>query len=125
MRRAGIAAHIEVKEVKNSVDGSTLLEYRMRYRDEKTWYQCVRIKPSTELYMHNNGGTLFGKSDEHGANGGAGGDVKLIIDPSVSSYKFNASLKGGKGQIPKYANYSRGSDGSDGKMEIIKEKINW
>jgi hypothetical protein len=125
MRRAGIAAHIEVKEVKNTVDGSTLLEYRMRYRDENTWYQCVRIKPTTELYMHNNGGSLNGKSEGHGGNGGAGGDVKLVIDPSVKNYKFTASLKGGKGQIPKYANYSRGSDGVEGTMETVREKVNW
>lgn len=125
VRKAGILAHMEVKQIKNSVDGTPLLEYRMRYRDEANWHQCIRIKPETTMFFNNDGADQIFKSDGHGRNGGDGGDLTLVIDPSVQNYKVEYTARAGKGQIPKYQGYSPGQMGREGKMTERKEKVSW
>lgn len=124
-RLAGIAAIIEVKQVKNTVDGSPLLEYRMRYRDDENWHHVVRLSPETQLFFKNDGATKAFKADKNGHPGGVGGDVKLIVDPSVAKYNFEASLRGAPGQQTKVAGYTNGSDGKDGNLTIEKRSVSW
>lgn len=125
-RLAGIAAVIEVKQVKNTVDGTPLLEYRMRYRDENTWHHVVRLKPDTQLFFNNNGATKAFTADKNGHDGGVGGDVRLHVDPSVTKYTFDASLRGAPGQKTKYpASYTHGAQGKDGNLTVEKRSVSW
>jgi hypothetical protein len=125
-RLAGIAAVVEVKQVKNSVDGSVLLEYRMRYRDENTWHHVVRLKPETQLFFKNDGATKAFTADKNGHDGGVGGEIRLYVDPSVAKYNFDASLRGAPGQKTKYpASYTNGAQGKDGNLIVEKRSVSW
>lgn len=122
----GASLVVEVKKVKNTVDGSNLLEYRLRYKRDAEWFQVVRIKPENTLFLDCSGFSHQSKSfDGNGRNGGDGGDIRLIVDPSVTSYNFDYSNKGAKGQPAKSGGYYPGSPGRDGKFEKLTQKVSF
>lgn len=121
----GASLVVEVKKVKNTVDGSDLLEYRMRYKRDAHWYQIVRVKPTNSVFLDCSGFSFGSKSSGDGKNGGAGGDIRLIVDPSASSLNFDYSNKGAKAQPPKSSAYAYGQNGRDGTFEKKTQSVTW
>ncbi len=121
----GASLIVEVKKVKNTVDGSDLLEYRMRYKRDAHWFQIVRVKPTQTVFLDCSGFSHGSKTSGDGKNGGDGGDIRLILDPSVSAYNFDYSNKGAKAQPPKSSAFAYGTNGRDGSFEKKTEKVSW
>lgn len=121
----GASLVVEVKKVKNSVDGSDLLEYRMRYKRDSHWHQIVRVKPSSTVFLDCSGFSHGTKTSGDGKNGGDGGDIRLILDPSVSEHNFDHSNKGAKAQPPKSSAYAYGQNGRDGTFEKKTQTVSW
>jgi hypothetical protein len=115
----------EVKKVKNTVDGSDLYECRFRYKRDAHWYQVVRIKPTNTLFLDCSGFSHGNKTSGDGKNGGDGGDIRLILDPSATSFNFDYSNKGAKAQPPKSSAFRPGQNGRDGTFEKKVEKVSW
>jgi GTPase involved in cell partitioning and DNA repair len=85
-----------------------------------------RLKPDTQLFFSNNGATKAFSANQNGHDGGVGGDVRLIVDPSVAKYNFEASLRGAPGQKNKVSNtYSHGAQGRDGNLVVEKKSVSW
>jgi hypothetical protein len=124
-RTGGASLIVEVKKVKNTVDGSDLLEYRLRYKRDAHWYQIVRIKPENTVFLDCKGFSHGSKTSGDGKNGGDGGDIRLILDPSVTSYNFDYSNKGAKAQPPKSSAYAYGQNGRDGTFEKKTQAVSW
>lgn len=121
----GASLVVEVKKVKNTVDGSDLLEYRMRYKRDAHWYQIVRVKPSNSVFLDCSGFSHGNKTRGDGKNGGDGGDIRLIVDPSATGLNFDYSNKGAKAQPPKSSAYRPGQNGRDGTFEKKTQAVNW
>lgn len=127
--RNGKNIDVEVKQVKHAVTGEDLLEYRVRYANSKTYHQIFRCQPSAKIIAHANGvswGTSA--SSNNGPDGGDGGTVRLIVDPNVTVYSFNANTKGGKGAIKSGSaktRYLDGLNGRDGLFETFKRPVIW
>jgi hypothetical protein len=121
----GASLVVEVKKVKNTVDGSDLLEYRLRYKRDAHWFQVVRIRPENSLFLNCSGFSHGSKTSGDGKNGGDGGDIRLIVDPSVSIMNFDFSNKGAKAQPPKSSAYAYGQNGRDGTFQKTVQKVNW
>lgn len=121
----GASLVVEVKKVKNEIDGSPLLEYRLRYKRDAHWYQIVRIKPENTVFLDCSGFSHGNKTSGDGKNGGDGGDIRLILDPSVSTYNFDYSNKGAKAQPPKSSAFRPGQNGRDGTFEKKTQKVSW
>lgn len=121
----GASLVVEVKKVKNTVDGSDLLEYRLRYKRDAHWYQVVRVKPSNSVFLDCSGFSHGNKTRGDGKDGGDGGDIRLIVDPSAASLNFDYSNKGAKAQPPKSSAYRPGQNGRDGTFEKKTQKVTW
>jgi hypothetical protein len=121
----GASLVLEVKKVKNTVDGSDLLEYRMRYKRDAHWYQIVRVKPENSVFLDCSGFSHGNKTSGDGKDGGDGGDIRLIVDPSAAGLNFDYSNKGAKAQPPKSSAYAYGQNGRDGTFEKKVQNITW
>jgi hypothetical protein len=121
----GASLVVEVKKVKNTVDGSDLLEYRLRYKRDAHWYQVVRVKPTNSVFLDCSGFSHGNKTRGDGKDGGDGGDIRLIVDPSAASLNFDYSNKGAKAQPPKSSAFRPGQNGRDGTFEKKTQKITW
>lgn len=103
---------VEVKNVKHTETGVTLVEYRIY--TSKGLDKIVRLEPSQTLELTANGGNS-GSYSANGKNsrGADAGNITLYVDPAVgNNYRFEYSNKGGKGGSD--AKYLRGEDGRDG-----------
>lgn len=116
---------LEVKQVKHLVTGEALLEYKV-FNGRGVLLKHFRIDKSASVNVSVNGqkGWKAISASKPPMNGTKGGDVTVIIDPSVSSYNLNISNKGGRGGEGGYG-YPAGRDGSDGRVEKINQKVNW
>lgn len=104
---------VEIKQVKHSETGETLLEYRIY--NSKGLDKTVRVQPTQVLELTANGGNSGYTSLSNGKNyrGGDAGNITLYIDPTVGdNYRFEYSNRGGKGGSD--SRYLPGGDGRDG-----------
>lgn len=122
--RKAVPLKIEYKGVKNALTGKDLLEVKISHLESGKLYRHFKMAPTAALNIQTNGvkgwtGTP-GKTGTYGPkDGGDGGNVKVIIDPSVKSYTLNISQRGGaSGGM--YSNAGR-----DGTTEKIKQKVSW
>lgn len=133
----GNATRVEMKQVKDANTGEVLIAYQVFNIGETKPLWAFKCKPETPVSVNcdgNNGSSGYSngaseKTPENGKRGGNGGDIKVITDPSVTvSPMFtytNRGGKGGKAGHTKYGNGVAGQDGSDGRVETVKQKVNW
>lgn len=116
---------IELKQLKHAVTSEDLLEYKV-FNGKGELLKHFRINQSASVNVSVNGqkGWKAISATKPPMNGTKGGDVKIIIDPSVGSYNLNISNTGGRGGDGGYG-YPAGSDGRDGKVEKVKQKVTW
>lgn len=135
---AGVATRVEIKQVKDLNTGATLIAYRIYSMDDYTKplfaFKCSPETPVEISTAGNNGASgyqngVLEKSPENGGRGGDGGNLKILIDPSVVvTYNVNYVTSGGKGGAAgrtAFGSGVAGIDGREGKMETIKQKLNW
>lgn len=119
----GINSRIELKQVKDSNSGETLLACKIFDLSGNKPHFAFKCKPNTQIELNAAGRNYVQETDGIGKNGYSGGNVKLIIDPSVAeSYNINIINNGARGQKGKVRD---GLPGQDGKTETIKQKLIW
>jgi len=119
----GISSRVEIKQVKNSNTGETMMEYRLFNMSGTKPEFAFKCKPETNVDFNIGARNHVSEVDGVGKNGYDGGDLKIIIDPSVTeAYNFTYSVKGARGQRGKAGD---GKPGRDGKVETVKQKVTW
>ena len=58
-------------------------------------------------------------------NGSDGGNITVVVDPSVTSYNLTINNKGGSGGIGNNSNPGNGLKGADGTVEKLNQKVTW
>lgn len=116
---------LEIKQVKHKVTGENLLEYKV-FNGKGDLLKHFRINSDATVNASVNGqkGWKAISSSKPPMNGTRGGNVKIIIDPSVANYNLNVSNRGGRGGDGGYG-YPAGRDGADGKVETVNQKVSW
>jgi hypothetical protein len=118
MMNAG-GLRIEIKEVKHAITKETLLEYRVFSKESGNLIRHFKTLVETNVNVSLRGAKGW-RSDGRRASrdGGPGGDVKIIVDPSVKSYNLNINNPGGAGE-------GTALTGRDGKVEKVNQKVTW
>ncbi len=120
-RSAGVSANdfrIEVKQVKHASNGSDLLMIRIINANGSDVVSEFKMKTSQTLNFYAKGGN-GGSDNGQGYNGGDGGNVTVIKDPSVKEFNLNCENYGGSGGQGHNTNMS-GRNGRDG---VVKEEV--
>ncbi|MBI3134712.1 MAG: hypothetical protein HYZ14_08580 [Bacteroidetes bacterium] len=119
-RSAGESANnfkIEVKQVKHKVNGTLLNAVRITNVTTGTVVAQFKIGVDQTLHFYCNGG-YGGSDDGYGKDGGNGGNLTVIKDPSVKTFNLDYSNRGGKAGKGTTSSYD-GRAGRDG--EYIQE----
>ncbi|WP_291720720.1 hypothetical protein [Bernardetia sp.] len=86
----------------------------------------LKMKPTAALILNLQGGSgSFGRDSTRGGNGGDGGDVTIIKDPSVGTFTYTINNQGGNGgKHEDYRSYD-GSQGSKGAINVRTSSVNF
>jgi hypothetical protein len=119
----GFDTRVEIKQVKDANTGETLLAYKIFDLNGEKVLSGFKCKPSQPVEVIINGRGLNSEAKGVGQNGFNGGNLKIIIDPSVTeSHVLTYDTSGSKGQKGTAGN---GKQGVDGTVEIVKQKVTW
>lgn len=109
---------IEVKQVKHKVNGSPL--NAIQITNVTTGAVVAQIKLGIEQTLNFTCDGGYGGSDDgYGKDGGDGGNITLIKDPSVKSFLLNKSNRGGKAGKGSTSSY----DGRTGTQGEFTEQV--
>lgn len=125
-RGAGESAgdyRIEVKQNKHAVTGKDVLRIKIFTMSGSDALSEFSMATDQTLNFNCNGGN-GGVDDNRGNDGGNGGNILLIKDPSVKTFNLNYRNNGGKGGRPTNPNYD-GRDGRDGTYKEEVRKVNF
>lgn len=103
---------IEVKQVKHKVNGSLLNAVQITNLTTGVVVAQFKLGVDQTLYFTCNGG-YGGSDDGYGKDGGDGGSITVIKDPTVKSFKLVHSNRGGKAGKGSTTSYD-GRAGRDG-----------
>ncbi|MFN3343117.1 MAG: hypothetical protein ACK40M_10500 [Flavobacteriales bacterium] len=114
-------SRIELKMVKHGVTKQDLIELKWIDLSSGRVVVNIRYLPSAQVSVNVTGANGWSNSkcnptDTHGTSGG---NVKLVIDPSVTSYNLDILNDGGRGSG------ALSLDGSPGKVEKVTQKVPW
>lgn len=107
---------IEVKQVKHKETGTELIQYRITNTSTGEIVDEAKISTDYTLYFTCKGGP-GGVDGNQPKNGGNGGHILLIKDPSVKDLDFEYSVDGGPGGTGPY------NSGQNGRTGTFKEKV--
>jgi hypothetical protein len=125
-RSAGETANdfkIEVKQVKHKVNGSTLNAVQITNVSMGTVVAQFKLGIDQTLHFSCNGG-YGGSDDGYGKDGGDGGNITVIKDPSVKTFNLNYSNRGGKPGKGSTTSYD-GRAGRDGEYTTESAAVNF
>lgn len=111
-RTVGGNLRIEIKGVKHGVSGAELLEYKV-FGTKGNLLRHFRVANGVFVTAQ-----CDGQKGWKGQNGTDGGNITIVLDPSVKSYNLNTSNKGGQAGAGGYA-------GSAGTIEKLNQKVSW
>ncbi len=111
---------IYIKQTTNTESGKALLMARIVDSYSEEQLSEFKIDPSKTIYIKLYGGD-GGADDGTPTNAGNGGDVKVHVDPNVTSYNLKTGLTGGTGGK---GSYYQGQNGSDGSVTEVIENVN-
>jgi len=118
MMNAG-GLRIEIKLVKHGVTKENILEYKVFSKESGNLLQHFKVTEDTPVNASLKGARGWKSEGSKAArDGGPGGDVKIIVDPSVKSYNLNIVNPGGAGA-------GTSQTGRDGKIEKVAQKVTW
>ena len=120
-RSAGISANsyrIEVKQVKHAVNGSAILMIRIFDTNSSTMISEFKMAANQTLKFFAKGGN-GGTDDGQGFNGGNGGNITVVKDPSVKEFNISYEIFGGNGG----AGHNESLSGRDGRDGTYKEEV--
>lgn len=123
-RSAGIGANsyrIEVKQVKHAVNATAVLMIRIFDTNSSTMISEFKMASTQTLKFYAKGGN-GGTDDGKGFNGGNGGNITVIKDPSVKEFNISYEIFGGRGGAGHNSSLS-GRDGRDGRDGAYKEEV--
>lgn len=112
---------IEIKQVKHAVTGDKLLKVRVTNLTTGKVIDEVKIGIDATLFFY----AIGGPGDEYDGkvtNGGSGGDITVIKDPSVEYFNLTYENRGGSGGV---GTYSRGSKGQDGRYKVETRAVSF
>ena len=120
---------LEVKQRAHAVTGKQIIMIKSidlsGYAKPK--YMIIDADQSLNIYTNGHSGCET-VSCTHGTgsgeNGGNGGNITVIKDPSVTSFNINYTMDGGTGGAGTYG-YNRGRDGRDGTYKEEVRKVNF
>ncbi len=124
-RSAGETANnfkIEVKQVKHKVNGTTLNAIQITNVSMGTVVAQFKLGIDQTLHFTCNGG-YGGSDDGYGKDGGNGGNITVIKDPSVKTFNLNYSNRGGKAGKGSTSSYD-GRAGRDGEYVTETAAVN-
>lgn len=125
-RSAGETANdfkIEVKQVKHKVNGSTLNAIQITNVSMGTVVAQFKLGVDQTLHFTCNGG-YGGSDDGYGKDGGDGGNITVIKDPTVKTFNLNYSNRGGKAGRGSTTSYD-GRAGRDGEYVTETATVNF
>ena len=120
-RSAGIAANsfkIEVKQVKHATNGTDILMIRITDITSSTVVSEFKMSASQTLKFFAKGGN-GGTDDGKGFNGGNGGNITVVKDPTVKEFNISYEIFGGRGG----QGHNSGLSGRDGRDGVFKEEV--
>lgn len=120
-RSAGVSANdfrIEVKQVKHASNGTELLKIRIIDGNGSNVVSEFKMKSSQTLHFFAKGGS-GGSDNGTGYNGGDGGNVTVIKDPSVKEFNLHCENYGGAGG----RGHNSSANGRDGRDGVTKEEV--
>ncbi len=95
-------------------DGKTINKVEVRDGSGKTLHRLKMAKTATlNIYSHGGNGS-FGMDDTRGGDGGDGGNITIIQDPSVSTFTYTVNNDGGNGGKHQDYRLYDGKSGSSG-----------
>ena len=111
-RTRGGNLRIEIKAAKHAVTGKELLEYKV-FGSSGNLLRHFKVNQGAFVSAE-----CCGQKGWKGQDGTDGGDITIVIDPSVSSYTLNTKNNGG-------AAGQGGYPGKAGNVEKLKQKVSW
>lgn len=120
-RSAGISANsfrIEVKQVKHATTGKDILMIRIYDVTSSTVVSEFKMAANQTLKFFAKGGN-GGTDDGKGFNGGNGGNITVVKDPSVKEFNISYEIFGGRGG----QGHNSGMSGRDGRDGVYKEEV--
>lgn len=119
----GIDTRVEIKQVKNTLTGEVLLEYRIYDMASTKAHFAFKCSPETPVEMAVNGRRITSEAKGWGQTGADGGKIKVVVDPSVTvNYNLITNVSGARGQEGQSGD---GQPGRDGSVETVKQKVSF
>lgn len=112
VRTRGGNLRVEIKAAKHAVTGKELLEYKL-FGSSGNLLRHFKVEQGVFVSVE-----CCGQKGWKGQDGTDGGDITVVIDPSVSSYTLNTKNNGG-------AAGQGGYPGKAGNVEKLKQKVSW
>jgi len=113
-RTRGSDLRVEIKAVKNAVSGADLLEYKVFAAESGRLLRHFRVDLAAGVSVETSG-----QKGWKGQDGTDGGNITVVVDPSVTSYNLNTRNNGGKrGEGGLY-------DGKTGTVQKLNQKVTW
>ncbi len=123
--RNGGDFRIEIKAVTHAVTGEKLLEYRIFSKTTGDKLKHFRISQTSSVNFQANGKNGKAANVGPATNGTNGGNITVVIDPSVKSYTLNITNSAGRGGAGDSKHPVSGSPGTAGTTEKLNQKVNW
>ncbi len=116
---------VELKAVKHGVTGENLLEYKI-FNSKGNTLMHFRVNETTAVNVEVCGQPGWNADSKRPAQDGLdGGDITIVIDPSVKSYVLNTKNTGGKGGKGNSTYAASGRNGNPGRIEKINQKVSF
>jgi hypothetical protein len=118
--RAGGSLKVEMKLTTHAVTKEKLIEYKMFSKTTGDLLKHFKINQTATVILDANG--IRGTPSKNGSDGG---NITVVIDPSVTSYNLTINNKGGSGGVGNNSNPGNGLKGTDGTVEKLNQKVTW
>ncbi|MBX7095405.1 MAG: hypothetical protein K1X56_11835 [Flavobacteriales bacterium] len=126
VRVTGGNIRVEIKAVKHGVTGENLIECKAINPKDGSILRHFRINEGSGINVETCGQKGWNASSSKPAQDGThGGDITIVIDPSVKSYNINTRNTGGRGGSGSSQYPRAGANGSDGRVEKLNQKVSW
>jgi len=118
--RDGGSLKVEMKLTTHAITKEKLIEYKMFSKTTGDLLKHFKINQTATVILDANG--IRGTPSKNGSDGG---NITVVIDPSVTSYNLTINNKGGNGGKGNNSNPGDGLKGSDGTVEKLNQKVTW
>ncbi len=118
--RDGGSLKVEMKLITHAVSKVKLIEYKMFSVTTGDLIKHFKINQTATVILDANG--IRGNPSKNGSDGG---NMTVVIDPSVTSYNLTINNRGGNGGEGNNSNPGNGLRGADGTVTKLNQKVTW